>query len=420
MKKFLLLAATAMIAMAADANVKFDVKTMAPKEVKSMSSVSDMLYSGKSMQKSPKKAATTETISFVEVSYDWLKDEDGTSYNVCNSVDITKIGGNVKYNGEEFGLVTIEGLCQGYATVSGYMNDEKIVIPKNDYCYEYEGYGKMYLDVALIVDDELVYKEGDIVFVKNKYGLWSLEEENAYGMVIRMTGDYAEYVWNYSPRCNLAQANGIEFGYYSLGEWTEYQNPIYVEQSEEGDEIHIFNFYGAYNGAHLVMYPNPEDEENPNSVLIPTWQIMAATNSNSHDQETYGYNFHILACDIVDESIKVNVEAEYINAEFVDICDENGEILIPQDKCISYVEDQYSAIFTNFDEEGRGYYLGRQTAITFVLTDGSSFIAKSGESSIQNVTSEKKDVKYFNLMGQQVDKNYKGLVISNGVKAIQK
>ncbi|MCF2609441.1 hypothetical protein I6E75_04120 [Prevotella copri] len=91
----------------------------------------------------------------------------------------------------------------------------------------------------------------------------------------------------------------------------------------------------------------------------------------------------------------------------VKVYDEAGKLLSS--------EDFENATVAEYDNTKTVYYLGWQNAATFEIVEDPT----TGISNIESANVAK-DGKSFNLAGQQVGKNYKGVVIKNGKKMVIK
>lgn len=91
----------------------------------------------------------------------------------------------------------------------------------------------------------------------------------------------------------------------------------------------------------------------------------------------------------------------------VKVYDEAGKLLSS--------EDFENATVAEYDKTKTAYYLGWQNAATFEIVEEPT----TGISNIESANVAK-DGKSFNLAGQQVGKNYKGVVIKNGKKMVIK
>lgn len=80
-----------------------------------------------------------------------------------------------------------------------------------------------------------------------------------------------------------------------------------------------------------------------------------------------------------------------------------------------FSEDFENATVAEYDKTKTAYYLGWQNAATFEIVEEPT----TGISNIESANVAK-DGKSFNLAGQQVGKNYKGVVIKNGKKMVIK
>ena len=91
----------------------------------------------------------------------------------------------------------------------------------------------------------------------------------------------------------------------------------------------------------------------------------------------------------------------------VKVYDEAGKVLSS--------EDFENATVAEYDKTKTAYYLGWQNAATFEIVEAPT----TGISKVENLEVAK-DGKSFSLAGQQVGKNYKGVVIKNGKKMVIK
>lgn len=91
----------------------------------------------------------------------------------------------------------------------------------------------------------------------------------------------------------------------------------------------------------------------------------------------------------------------------VKVYDEAGKLLSS--------EDFENATVAEYDKTKTAYYLGWQNAATFEIVEEPT----TGISNIESANVAQ-DGKSFNLAGQQVGKNYKGVIIKNGKKMVIK
>lgn len=382
MKKFLLLAVAAIVALTANArqlNVEKSMKlrtlseTMAP-------SMKAMDPAAAPAAARPISRAAGDVLEFVEVSVDWLNDKDETEINSCAGVSVVKSGQTASYNGEKMEKVTVVGICSGAATVEGYMSNSKLIIP-SQVCQMDASTTSQYGEIILMsyrvneAGTAIEKSDADIVFENDGNGFYSVNDERYYGVVLQMTGNYSQYIWTAAYFAQLAKANGQLNMRQSRGSWESVTAPVYVELGENG-KVTVYN---AYNAAAATMYIQQD-----NTVLIPTMQIMAAT-SSSIDQAAYGYAYRLLYVGVTEDgNLSVDEAAEYIPAVLTD------------EKTIAYAPGVYSGIFSNFDGDGRAYYMGYQTQVTFTLNEG-SFVPSSGtEDNDSTDVNPSTDVIYMN------------------------
>ena len=125
-----------------------------------------------------------------------------------------------------------------------------------------------------------------------------------------------------------------------------------------------------------------------------------------HDNPKIHSNFEYAASALLLNIGKLPKDA-IIYIDNVKVYDEAGKLLSS--------EDFENATVAEYDKTKTAYYLGWQNAATFEIVEEPT----TGISNIESANVAK-DGKSFNLAGQQVGKNYKGVVIKNGKKMVIK
>lgn len=407
MKKFLLLAAVLVTAMAANAQ-KFtiNVETLAPKANHVLSSNTEAFAATKAAKKNVAKYADADVVTYIETGVDYSDGEyeDEVSMLTTAIVEIEYLNETGKYNGKTLPKVNITGFGSGYCDVYGYVDDatEQIYIPRQ-LGYTKEGYGDMYLEALYInANNQLAWDNLDVVLTKNENGnyiCWEGEEAPGarVGWIITMTGEYEGSIWTYGIESDYLVPNGVEHGWYNFGSgYEEMAYPVYIENN--GDEVFIYNFLGMAGLGMLV-----EEGE----VYIPTLQpVLNMPAQAGYPTAQYGEYFRTYAYVVLEGGgLALDEEAEYQMAAFTN-----------DDKTIDMGEDGYMGIWSKFDEEQRGYRVGIFGGLSWTLNEG-SFTGINGVAASMKATA---DSKTFNISGQQVANDFKGIVIRDGKKFIQK
>jgi len=415
MKKFLLSIAVVMTALTASAQKVAD-KSITMLEKISMTSTtngSQSIVLQNNFVKSMNKA-DAEQLELIDYGIDWADDEDETEVADCTTAAFVYTGETTEYNGATYNVATVSlGSCDWTA----YINEAEteVVIPTNQ-SYTHATYGEflmlgVYVDEEaqkLMLDDEnpIVYAEGEDAGV--------LVCTSGIGWYVYMNeGDYAGDCWSRKFYSTMLKPNAVETGELGKSGWSEYTNPVFVD--DKGDELNIYNFFGT-----SVLNVLIEDGE----VYIPMLQNVGVTNSN-YDQDTYGYFFRLLGVEVTEDGyLHVDEEKEYTMGMFGEcVYDEDGkitDIAESQSNLMSVpTSDGYMGIFTSFDADGRGYYMGYLFNINFKLNDG-VYKCFQGEDGISDVKVASKNNKFYNTLGQQVSENTKGIVIRNGRKFMNK
>lgn len=402
MKKFLLFVAVAMVAMTANAQkvVSMDAPVSKALQVSPMQAMTSIVYKNNPIAKNLAKTAEAATIELIDAGTDNAGPEG-------DEIEIVATDAMTLYPTKEPNVYQAEfGSSQWTVTFDG----ETLTIPVLQ-SYKDPTYGE-FIMLGIVEKEDGLYleEENDIVYTLNpengKY------ECNCIGWYIYMNeGDYEGYCWSRSFYSELMVPNGVENGSLGKSGWSQYSNPIFVEDLT--DEVNIYNFFG-YTKLNILV------DEEEGYLLIPMHQPVQGM-SDSYDNEVYGYWFRLLGVGVDDEGyLHVDEDIEYMDAYFMRINDA-GDDLEPAANTIltNPTRDGYMGIFSQFDAEGQGYYMGYLHSLSFTLNEGEYKAVGTG---IKNVNKDevKGNGKVYNLAGQQISANAKGIVVVNGKKFINK
>lgn len=422
MKKFLLFAFAAVMAVSASAQQKFDKSVVfnrptqkyAPMALTSDIKVSDFAkpdFKSLATKKSMKKA---NEYGLTAASFDksgWIEVEEG---EICNQTGTVTLALN------EEGNLDVTGLCFGFANVEAYFDEDnlQLVIPGGQYCYEHSEYGRMVMYPIEIIDDR-VYPKTDETgeFLANI--TYTLDVENlvfeADGMFMIYMIDYIEShpegpaVWAYGYGSPLKAPNAIQSYLYHTGRpggsWAEEQAYAYVE--DWGFSLSIDNFI------ELSTVSMDVDSET-NTLAMATGQSLIDNSygMSEADVAAYGKDLHIVGTTRDAEGyIYTNEEADAVNLSFYD-----GRTLF---------SDEVFIVQSKLDADQVGYRYGYIQRYTLLLMrDDAQFQGFNPDiwDGITELKQTKKvgEGKKFNLMGQQINRAHKGIMLSDGKKYLRK
>lgn len=209
---------------------------------------------------------------------------------------------------------------------------------------------------------------------------------------------------NFSP--TIARANAVHTGYYNTDSgWDPFEQPVWLDLSAAEDGvIDIYNVFLSTGSAGCKLSVDVDGE----NASMATGQPMVYI-SNTDDHATYGKYILLRAVDINSDegTISTNMNASTI---------EGGTY---KDGVIAFGDEN--------DKSKQIYYRGF-SEIANNSGYGTPFYVNSlfeplNSTGIAGVTvkaNKTADNRIFNLAGQQVGKDYKGVVIQNGVKKLQK
>lgn len=392
MKKSLLLAFVAMISFSANAQVKF-AKIDLDNSVKSNTNrVENLSFNNTSKANAPILHAPGDGAvgSWIERTY-----SEETELFSCKLVKI-EAASNVNNMPDANVKITL-GEYKFPIWVYGTFADGKLTIP-----------GQLVSDGAKetqVVNSQMYFcgiKADGQNLDNDKYEMTVNEDgalvpEEAYsGWYIYMTeGTYQGKGWDLGVDPEWNRSNGTMTGTRRFGQSgeEEFNLPVFVKD-EEGN-------YGIYN-AFINLKMTLEVDKAAGTFKITTPQNVAATSQKLQDQG-YGKYYYIRGTDN--------------NGYFQDNVPVKGtwtENLItfnvPQEGDYSGVYQIVTSAAADGGRYGYGYFLN------VIINYGNN------PAGIEDVATDasKKDNRIFNLAGQQVGNDYKGIVIQNGVKKIQK
>lgn len=209
---------------------------------------------------------------------------------------------------------------------------------------------------------------------------------------------------NLSP--TIARANAVHTGFYNTDAgWEEFEQPVWLDLSAAEDGvIDVYNHFitAGASGCKLSI-----DVDGENASMATGQPMVYISNTDNH--ATYGKYILLRAVDITDDGyIRPNFDASTIEGgtykdgviAFGDANDKSKQI--------------YYRGFSNTGSDGSGY------ATPFYVNSRFEPLNSTGIAGVTVKANKTADNRIFNLAGQQVGKDYKGVVIQNGVKKLQK
>ena len=177
----------------------------------------------------------------------------------------------------------------------------------------------------------------------------------------------------------------------------EFEQPVWLDYSAASDGVvDIYNKLLALRANIGCKLSVDVDGE---SASMATGQPMSYI-SDETKHETYGKYILLRGVAVSDKRISVDMNMPTIEGgSYVD-----GEVAF---------REVYFRGFSNIDSEKTGYGTEFFCNCTYTPTT-------TGIAGVTVKTTKPADNRIFNLAGQQVGKDYKGIVIQNGVKKLQK
>lgn len=259
---------------------------------------------------------------------------------------------------------------------------------------EREGYVKFATDLVLKYDE-------------NTKNFALADSLSGFGYVIE-SGEYEGqlYVGAFNAK-GLYRANGTQAGARTVnGSWTRFEAPVYIDNSQFEDGL--MDIYGGVPGTRIEVNVNEGDSTgyvDAGSKMYPMSWL------DTNEKATYGSYMGMYA-------IKAAEQEGYITTDYTKT---QIPVKISSNRVVTFSDDndatygRYYIICSKADSEGSRYAYGYFNGVTFTPES-----TTTGINGIKTTTEKKADGRIYNLAGQQVDKNFKGIVIENGVKRIQK
>ena len=398
MRKYLLFVFAAISALSANAqtakaiadnssfkSVVFGRIQNAPKKLNGHATV-ETTVAAKDM--SALKAKIQKAPALTDIYGTYIEDADVEVMHECDSATITE------YKDPEDGKTYVNiTFAQGWADIIGTYDAETGIINCGpQYCGSYDKYGKFAIYGFTIDEQDNINLSEELSFQVNEDKSLSLIQEN-YIILMPEYTEQPNAIWLYSFEPSFYRANGRMYESTVInGEWTDVEYPIFIEDYEFS--VNVYNFLGI---SSVSM-----DINDDLTVSLATGQNVTTTPSSA-DKDIYGDYIYICGVAIEGQQIKRDYDATEIKGQLI-----GNNIIF----------DTYYALTSDHDADGAAYGSWHHQPV-FSLTEG-NFIATG----IKEVTATReemvKNAKTYNIMGQQVNRATKGLVIRNGKKFLNK
>lgn len=218
-----------------------------------------------------------------------------------------------------------------------------------------------------------------------------------YAIVAEGTYKNAFVMRNIGP--TIGHANAIHTGFYNVkSDWVEFEQPVWIDYSAADDGVvDVYNHFLTGTGAGCKISIDVDGENATMATGQPLLYI-----SNEEDQATFGK--YILLRGVVVNEADNTISPDFDMPTIEGGKYTNGEVAFPE---------VYYRGFSKVDQNGQGY------ATPFYVNSHFTPLA-TGIAGVTVKSEKPADNRIFNLAGQQVGKDYKGIVIQNGVKKLQK
>lgn len=218
-----------------------------------------------------------------------------------------------------------------------------------------------------------------------------------YAIVAEGTYKNAFVMRNIGP--TIGHANAIHTGFYNVkSDWVEFEQPVWIDYSAADDGVvDVYNHFLTGTGAGCKISIDVDGENATMATGQPLLYI-----SNEEDQATFGK--YILLRGVVVNEADNTISPDFDMPTIEGGKYTNGEVAFPE---------VYYRGFSKVDKDGQGY------ATPFYVNSHFTPLA-TGIAGVTVKSEKPADNRIFNLAGQQVGKDYKGIVIQNGVKKLQK
>lgn len=452
MKKFVLLAIIATVAMVANAQ-----KILAPVDMKAGTKMSSQSMSiattapafmkdaasATSMKKTSLRKAEAESdgiygswiMNGIETVGDNTSDAtwEATALELSQTGEMTISVPSTPMTDSKGNALNcyIEGLMNGYANVYGNFDAEtnKLTIPVQS-CYTHSTYGGFDILNIVAKDGGMYFSEDDITFTYDpEFNTFTQDDE---GMAIFMSEYYettkaesmGECMWSILFDIEVLPVNGVMQYYFNartntgFAGWKPYVCNVYVD--DWGFSASVYNaldmstiYFDIDMEPVMGDFTITLDDDNvitTNHYFNTTMNNLQPISPVNGDKET-GWAIMLVG---VTESAEGNLAWDY-----------DKELAATGWVVRNYLmtdEDSYMYGMSYLDAEGSGFMSGVYTGFTIEKFD--NFAADADADGIRDIkpTLEEslKNRKVYNLQGQLVNKNAKGILVREGKKFLNK
>lgn len=303
------------------------------------------------------------------------KEIDGVTYNVLVTLGALSVPGE---KAQVYGV---------------YDEDNKTLTIPAQKCYEHSKFGRFdYVGLKKAEGDNLKILD-NVTYELQDDGTWSCQADGwCMLMVDEKAGDYKNSPWILGLETALYPVNAVVTGSKTGKEgWERFDSKAYVD--DQTSVINVYNFEGA-----LV---NIDVQSDGKTVSMATGQHISQLPQKAIDD---GFG-------------------EYMNIAGVKKTGEDG---IAVDETVTSIPGTMDMTSINFPEyfvivskikDESGWLRAWYHEYTITRTTGAFAAGIKGVS--ENVA-KANDNRLYNLSGQQVDKDYKGIVVKNGKKYLNK
>lgn len=332
-----------------------------------------------------------------EITGNYIEDNN-FEFHECSAATVTLDGDSAIITFDD-GYATVKG---GYDPATGVINCSAQTCgsytntqTKATYYFAIYGISELNLDEGkLSITEDLSFTVADDKSI-------SLDQLGYILVIYDSTDPEAiDQTWNWHTETHFIPVNAVQAGHTNgrstQNQWAEYSMPVAVEDFDFSVNVYGFCGYGCLS----------IDINEDGTVTIPTGQPMFDLNNTEEEAAVYGRYISFYGVDLTnDGGISTNTDKPSVTGTI------NGNTI---------TIGEYFRLCSLFDAEGSGYaenWYADETTIT--LNEG-NYLATG----IKEVTTTReemvKNAKTYNVMGQQVNRATKGLVIRNGKKFLNK
>lgn len=217
-----------------------------------------------------------------------------------------------------------------------------------------------------------------------------------YAIVAEGSYQNAFVMRNIGP--TIGHANALHTGSYNQkGEWVDFEQPVWIDYSAAEDGVvDIYNHFLTGSGAGCKL---SVDVDGQDATMATGQPMLYISDESQHAQ--FGKYIYL-------RGVAINEAEGTISPDFDMPTIEGGSYV---NREVSFPNIYYRG-FSNV-VNGQGYATPFYVNSYFTpLANGIAGVTVKAEKAADN--------RIFNLAGQQVSKDYKGVVIQNGVKKLQK